>query len=168
MSYEQFKEFYEKHPDMDNAEYYAEFPETNKSTVRSWKTRLNKPIEIPEPTPAQVSEAQGFDEEMVKLLCTQTKTPYNEFEGVDTKSAMIVLKAKLKNMQLQEMDQKPNRSSNAPILPNPTPIGQNVKKFGIDPYITFDKLKDEIRMEIPWDVLMNPEKNKALGEVTNK
>ena len=165
MSYDEFKEFHEKHPDMDNAEYYAEFPETNKSTIRSWKTRINKPIEIPEPTPAQVSDAQGFDEEMVKLLCTQTKTPYNEFEEVDTKSAMIVLKAKLKNAQLQEAEQKPSRGSNTSILPAPKPIGQNVKKFGLDPYIEFDKIKDEIRMEIPWDVLMNPEKNKALGDI---
>jgi len=164
MSYEQFKEFHEKHPDMDNAEYYAEFPDTNKSTVRSWKTRLNKPIETPLPTAKEAEEVRGWDEEMVKLLCTQTKTPYNEMEGVDTKSALLILKNRLKNMQ-EAIPEKPSRGSNAPILPNPSPIGQNTKKFGLDPYIVFDDVKDEIRMEIPWDVLMDPEKNKALGEI---
>ena len=39
------------------------------------------------------------------------------------------------------------------------------KKFGLDPYIVFDEVKNEIRMEIPLDVLMDPEKNKKLGEI---
>ena len=167
MSYDQFKEFHEKHPDLDNQEYYAEFPETNKSTIRSWKSRVSTPkvIETPLPTQQQAANAQGFDDEMVKLLCTQTGTPYNEFEGVDTKSAMLVLKAKLRNKQLQDAEQKTSRASNSSILPNPAPIGQNKKQFGLDPYIEFDDVKNEIRMEIPWDVLMDPEKNRKLGEI---
>ena len=37
-------------------------------------------------------------------------------------------------------------------------------KLGIDEYLIFDKDKNEIRMEIPFDVLFNPEKNKELGK----
>ena len=44
-------------------------------------------------------------------------------------------------------------------------VGTGRKKFGIDEYIVFDKVKSEIRMEIPMDVLFNPEKNKKLGEL---
>ncbi len=166
MSYDEFKEFYDKHPDLDNTEYYTEFPETNKSTIRSWKAKLKQP-EIPTPPPP---EDKGIDDEMVKLLCNQTQTPYNEVEELDVKSALIVLKAKLRNIQLQQQEQekmgaKADKTSNTSILPIPAPIGQNKKQFGLDPYITFDTVKDEIRMEIPWDVLMDPEKNKKLGEI---
>ena len=170
MSYEKFKEFYGKHPDLDNAEYYVEFPDVNTSTVRSWKSRARKPVEPPPPPPTpappqEPSKNTVLDNEMVKLLCTQTNTPYSEMEGIDIKSALIVLKAKLKNMQLHVEPDKPDKTGNSPILPLPAPIGQNNKKFGLDPYITFDKVKDEIRMEIPWDVLMDPEKNRKLGEL---
>ena len=165
MSYDQFKEFHGKHPDLDNSEYYAEFPETNKSTIRSWKNRIRTPAPIPLPTKEESNKAQGFDEEMVKLLCTQTNTPHSELEGIDTKSAMIVLKAKLKNQQYQEAEQKTSRASNSSILPTPAPIGQSKKQFGLDPHIVFDEVKNEIRMEIPWDVLMDPEKNRTLGEI---
>lgn len=44
-------------------------------------------------------------------------------------------------------------------------VGTGRTKFGLDPYIIFDKTKGEIRMEIPMDVLFDPDKNKALGEV---
>ena len=165
MSYEQFKEFHVKHPDLDNQEYYKEFPETNKSTIRSWKLRARKPIEVPppEPTEEEAEKANGYEEEVLKLLCTQTGTPYSDFEGVDSKSAILILKNKQKSLQLQEQD-KPDRPSNTSILPAPNPIGQNVKKFGIDEFIDFDLEKNEIRMEIPWTELFNPEKNEALGK----
>ena len=166
MSYDQFKEFHEKHPDLDNQEYYAEFPETNKSTIRSWKNKVRKPIE-PTPPPPLPSEptatalGSGWEEEMIKLLCTQTKTNPNEFEGLDTKSALLVLKAKLKNIQLQDPP-KTNRAPNSSILPNPNPIGQSVAKFGLDQYINFT---DEINMEIPMSKLMNPKENEKIREI---
>ena len=40
--------------------------------------------------------------------------------------------------------------------------GSNRKKFNIDPYISFEG--NEINLELPWDVLFNPEKNKALKD----
>ena len=165
MNYEQFKEFHDKHPNLDNMEYYAEFPETNKSTVRSWKSRASKPKVIVTPLPSQeeAKRFQGLEEEMVKLLCTQTNTNIKTLEGLDNKSALIVLRNKQKDLQLHP-EPTPSRASNSPILPTPAPIGNSNRKFGIDPYINFDKVKNEIRMEIPWDVLFDPEKNRALGE----
>ena len=166
MNYEQFKEFHDKHPNLDNMEYYAEFPETNKSTVRSWKSRASKPKVIVAPLPSEKEAAryQGLEEEMVKLLCTQTNTDIKTLEGLDNKSALIVLRNKQKNDQLNP-EPPTSRASNSSILPNPAPIGQNKKQFGLDPYIEFDDVKNEIRMEIPWDVLMDPEKNRKLGEI---
>ena len=38
----------------------------------------------------------------------------------------------------------------------------NRKKYGIDPYISFEG--NEINLEIPFDVLFDPEKNKKLSE----
>ncbi|KKN20672.1 hypothetical protein LCGC14_0933220 [marine sediment metagenome] len=38
------------------------------------------------------------------------------------------------------------------------------RKFGIDPYIVFDKNLNEIRMEIPLDKLMDPEENAKIRE----
>jgi len=164
MSYEQFKEFHGKHPNMDNTEYYAEFPETNKSTIRSWKNRIRTPKPIPLPTQEEAAEHIGLREEMVKMLCTQTNTPLTEMEGVDNKSALIILRNKAKNQALQEANQKTSRTSNSSILPSPKPIGQSNEEFGLDPYINFDVARNEIRMEIPWEVLINPEKNRLLGK----
>ena len=166
MSYEEFKEFHGKHPNMDNAEYYAEFPETNKSTIRSWKTRIRKPIETPLPTETEATKlSSSWEDEMIKLLCTQTNTPFDEFEGIDNTSALMVLKARLKNSQLQEPEKKKG-TPNSPILPTPKSIGQNTKKFGIDQYIEFDGLDEgklnEIRMEIPMSKLMNPKENEEI------
>ena len=167
MDYEQFKEFHEKHPNLDNMEYYAEFPETNKSTVRSWKSRAAKPKTIVATLPSEkeAQRFQGLEEEMVKLLCTQTNTDIKALEGLDNKSALIVLRNKQKNMQLHPEEPTPtSRASNSSILPTPSPIGRSNNKFGLDPYINFDGVKNEIRMEIPWDVLFDPEKNRALGK----
>ena len=165
MDYEQFKEFHDKHPDLDNQEYYAEFPEANKSSIRSWKLKARTPLEVPppEPTEEEAKLGNGYEDEYLKLLCTQTGTPYSDFEGVDSKAAILILKNKQKSIQLLELD-KPGRGSNTPILPIPKPIGQNKKTFGIDKFIEFDLEKNEIRMEIPWTELFNPEKNEALGE----
>jgi len=169
MSYEQFKEFHDKHPDLDNSEYYVEFPETNKSTIRSWKSRLaTPPSPPPQPLPTQTvaSNNEGFEEQQkhyVQLLMTQTGSKESEFEGVDVKSKILILKNKLKNAQLNQ--DKPGRASNSSILPSPQPIGQHNAKFGIDPYIKFFDVNgtlQEIKMEIPMSKLMNPVENEKI------
>lgn len=162
-TYQKFKEFYDKHPDLDNGEYYAEFPTGNKSTIRSWKNRAAYVAPAPPTPPTTSNKVDSYalmQKELIASLMTQTESKATEFEGVDDKSVLLILKNRLRAIK----EQKPARAGNSQILPNPKPIGQNNKKFGIDEYIVFDDVKDEIRMEIPMDVLMDPEKNRALGE----
>lgn len=40
--------------------------------------------------------------------------------------------------------------------------GTGRRKHALDPYISFQG--NEINMEIPWDILSDPEKNKKLGK----
>ena len=162
-TYQEFKEFYDKHPDLDNGEYYAEFPTGNKSTIRTWKNRAAYIAPPPNTPPTQPSANKEFDAmqaEYIKILMTQTNSKEVEFEGVDGKSKLLILKNRLRAQQ----ETPPSRGSNAPILPNPKPIGQSNEKFGLDDYIEFDDVKNEIRMEFPLDTLLDPEKNRRLGE----
>ncbi|KKN56974.1 hypothetical protein LCGC14_0566960 [marine sediment metagenome] len=164
ITYDKFKEFYDKHPDLDNSEYYAEFPTGNKSTIRSWKNKA-APKATPKatpPDPPPATKDEGFDamqSEYIQLLTTQTKSNATEFEGLEEKSILVLLKNRLR---AQQELKPPSRASNGPILPTPKPIGQTNKKFGIDDYIVFDTVKNEIRAEIPMDTVMDPEKNKIL------
>ena len=162
VKYEEFKIFYDKHPDLDNSEYYAEFPETNKSTVRSWKNK-SKPQEVPpaDPpatAPAPPSDYAALEAEHIKMLIHQTQTKAAELEGLDNKSKLMILRNRIKTIE-ETTVRKPNSS----ILPAPKPASQTRKQYGIDEYIEFDKQKGEIRMAIPCDVLFDPEKNKGLG-----
>ncbi|KKL60268.1 hypothetical protein LCGC14_2207010 [marine sediment metagenome] len=161
ITYDKFKEFYDKHPDLDNSEYYNEFPTGNKSTIRSWKNKAAPKAEPPATTPPSTKD-EGFDamqSDYIQLLTIQTKSNATEFEGLDEKSILVLLKNRLRAQQEQK---PPSRASNGPILPHPKPIGQTNKTFGIDDYIVFDTVKNEIRAEIPMDTVMDPEKNKAL------
>jgi len=161
ISYKEFEAYYENNPDLDNTEYYERFPETNKSTIRSWKSRTAK-IEEPPLEEEEVIQSEGYEEmedEFIKLLITQTKSKEHEFKGVDNKSKILILKNRL----AAQKDEKKHKPQNTTILGNPPPIGKNKKKFGIDKYIVFDENKNEIRMEIPMDVLLDPKKNKGLG-----
>ena len=166
MTKEKFVEFHEKHPDLDNAEYYAEFPDVAKSTIRSWKSSVrNENAPTPQPLPTQdvANEHEGLEEQTnhyIQLMMTQTGTKTSELEGIDEKSKILILKNKLKMIQLQP----PGRTQNSSILPSPNPIGQTNKKFGIDDYINFDGVKNEIIMEIPMSKLMDPVENKKIRE----
>ena len=163
VKYEEFKLFHDKHPDLDNAEYYAEFPDTNKSTVRSWKYKARtpesvEPVTISEEVHKQKQDYEGLENEMVTMLITQTKSNARELEGLDTKSKLMILRNRAKALEENRV-----REPNSSILPAPRPEHITHKKFGIDEYIEFDSVKGEIRMEIPCDVLFDPEKNKGLG-----
>jgi len=165
ISYNEFTAYYENNPDLDNTEYYERFPDTNKSTIRSWKSRAAKPIE-PEITEEEVDQSTGYEElekEHIKLLIQQTGSDHKEFDGVDTKSIMTILKNRIAAQALNNKNK--DRPMNSTILGNPRPPGQNKKKYGIDEYMVFDTDKDEIRMKIPMDVLLDPKKNRALGEL---
>ena len=167
VKYEEFKIFHEKHPDLDNSEYYAEFPDTNKSTIRSWKNKIRTPLDIIEPKPTEpappdkkTADYSKLQDYLITTLMTQTGVKEPEIEGLDNNNKIIVLQNKAK--ALAEKQGK-GRAPNSSILPAPKPDSITTKKFGIDDYIIFDEVKNEIRMEIPWDVLADPEKNKGLG-----
>lgn len=164
VKYEEFKIFYDKHPDLDNAEYYAEFPETNKSTIRSWKLK-SKPKEPedeiePPAEPKKNTDYTELENEHIKMLILQTNTDVKELEGLDNKNKLMILRNRV---QTQAENKGKGRAPNSSILPAPRPDSITHKKFGIDEYIVFDEAKNEIRMEIPADVLFDPEKNKGLG-----
>lgn len=168
VKYEEFKIFHEKHPDLDNSEYYAEFPETNKSTVRYWKNKARIPIDTVEPIPTEPptpsdkepKDYSKLQEYLIATLMNQTGVKEHEIEGLDNNNKIIVLQNKAK--ALTEKQGK-GRAPNSSILPAPKPGSITTKKFGIDDYIIFDEVKNEIRMEIPWDVLTDPKKNEGLG-----
>lgn len=164
MSYKEFVEFHKDNPNMDNAEYYAKYPDVSKSTIRSWKSRIRTPI-TPEPTKTEVIEANGYEEQTkhyVEMLLTQTKSKPTEFEGVDNKSKILILKNRLR-VQKEEQANKPT-GSNSSIMPHTAAIGSVREQIGLSKYIEFDKNLNEIRMEIPMSKLMDPESNKALRE----
>ena len=162
VNYEEFKTFHEKHPDLDNSEYYAEFPDTNKSTIRSWKLKARKPIildEIPVSGPPKPpTDYTELENEHIKILINQTNSDVKELEGLDNKSKIMILRNRAK-----ALDENKVREPNSSILPAPRPDHITHKKFGLDDYIEFDTVNKEIRMEIPCDVLFDPEKNKGLG-----
>lgn len=161
-TYVEFKEFYDKHPDLDNSEYYSEFPTGNKSTIRSWKNRAAY-VPTAAPTPPNTDNYVEMQKEYIQSLLTQTSSKATEFEGVDDKSTLLILKNRLR-AQKEATPPSKVRAGNTPILPNPKPIGQTNEKFGLDDYIVFDDVKNEIRMEFPLDTLMDPEKNRKLRE----
>ena len=162
MKYEEFKIFHDKHPDLDNGEYYAEFPDSNQSTIRSWKNRARKPDIIEDIEPPKEgkpnTDYSELEDEHIKILIHQTKSNAKELEGLDNKSKIMILRNRVKTL-----DENKVREPNSSILPAPRPDHITHKKFGLDDYIEFDTVKGEIRMEIPCDVLFDPEKNKGLG-----
>ena len=159
MSKEEFEEFYKKHPDLDNGEYYAEFPDTNKSTIRSWKHQLMQPATPAAPsTPTKSADNSELEDEYIKLLTAQAKVDPKELEGLDNKSKILILKNKQKILS----EKKPTTSGGS-ILPQPLPPSHTEKHRGIDKYIEFDKQRNEIRMQIPMEEIFDPEKNKELG-----
>lgn len=161
-TYAMFKAYYDKHPDMDNSEYYAEFPTGNKSTIRSWKNRAAFVPPTPGEPPAPSKDLQEQQDHYVQLLMTQTNSKESEFEGVDRTSKILVLRNKLKAQQLSPSP----RPGNTSILPSPKPIGQSTEEFGVDEFIEFDMVDNEIRMEIPMSKLMNPVENEKIRSKT--
>jgi len=162
IQYSEFKEYHDNNPNLDNIEYYEKFPDTNKSTIRSWKSRAAHIEVVEEPTENQAKQSEGYEEleaEFIKVLMVQTSSNESELKGLDNKSKLLILK----NRKAAQEKENKNKNQNSGILPSPKPIGQGKKRFGLDDYIVFDDKKGEIRMQIPMNVLLDPKRNKALG-----
>ena len=148
---------------MDNAEYYNKYPDVNKSTIRSWKSRVRTtPIEvdIPEEEIKQFEGAEENEKYLIQMLMNQTGTKASEFTGVDNRSRLLILKNR-KRTQDEEKKNKPI-GSNSSIMPSTAAVGNVVEGIGLTKYIEFDNNLNEIRMEIPLEKLLSPEENKAL------
>jgi len=148
---------------MDNVEYYEKYPDVNKSTIRSWKSRVRTQSideEIPEEDLEQFEGAEENEKYLIQMLMTQTGTKASEFSGVDNRSRLLVLKNRKKAQDAEKKNKKVG--SNSSILPNTAAVGNIVEGIGLTKYIEFDNNLNEIRMEIPLDKLLSPEENKAL------
>ena len=148
---------------MDNAEYYEKYPDVNKSTIRSWKSRVRtQPIEeeIPEEEIKQFEGAEENEKYLIQMLMNQTGTKASEFTGVDNRSKLLILK----NRKISQDEEKKNKKvgSNSSIMPNTAAVGNVMEGIGLTKYIEFDNNLNEIRMEIPLEKLLSPEENKAL------
>ena len=148
---------------MDNAEYYEKYPDVNKSTIRSWKSRVRtQPIEeeIPEEEIKQFEGAEENEKYLIQMLMNQTGTKASEFTGVDSRSKLLILK----NRKRSQDEEKKNKKvgSNSSIMPNTAAVGNVMEGIGLTKYIEFDNNLNEIRMEIPLEKLLSPEENKAL------
>ena len=148
---------------MDNAEYYEKYPDVNKSTIRSWKSRVRtQPIEeeIPEEEIKQFEGAEENEKYLIQMLMNQTGTKASEFTGVDSRSKLLILK----NRKRAQDEEKKNKKvgSNSSIMPNTAAVGNVMEGIGLTKYIEFDNNLNEIRMEIPLEKLLSPEENKAL------
>ena len=148
---------------MDNAEYYNKYPDINKSTIRSWKSRVRtKPIEedIPEEDVIQFEGAEENEKYLIQMLMNQTGTKASEFKGIDNRSKLLLLKNRKRTQDEERKNKKVG--SNSSIMPSTAAVGNVVEGIGLTKYIEFDNNLNEIRMEIPLDKLLSPEENKAL------
>ena len=148
---------------MDNAEYYEKYPDVNKSTIRSWKSRVRtQPIEeeIPEEAIQKFEGAEENEKYLIQMLMNQTGTKASEFKGIDNRSKLLLLKNRKRTLDEEKKNKKVG--SNSSIMPSTAAVGNVVEGIGLTKYIEFDNNLNEIRMEIPLDKLLSPEENKAL------
>lgn len=158
ITFEVFKAFYDKNIDLDNAEYYKAFPTVNTGTVRSWKSRARTPKTEPEP-PKQPTDKDKIVEMQKQFYETLMATADHKTKGFakvfydkgDIDSALVILQENAKN-------QPP--MPNAPTIPTPT----GIPKLGLEKYMKYVPGSEKISWEIPASVLLDPEKNKKLGE----
>lgn len=164
--YKDFQEYFSKNADLDNKEYYEAFPDVPMSTIRYWKSKaINKSldreigidIDLEEDKEEKPKEHPHLVE-LVKMKKQAAHLTLNESEMLEMND--LATQNKMLDIILEKRKSRPgaNRGS------LPTPVGVGESKYGIDRYMKIDPDKHEIHMEIPFSVLMDPEKNKKLGE----
>lgn len=166
ITYEIFQVYFKENPELDNKELYEKFPTVNQGTIRNWKSKTRVVVPPKEPiTPVKPEEAQMKD--FVETLQNTLRGRVPQYlldatKDMDLKSAYIVLKTHSENLQ----DVK-GTDPNTPIIP--LPLGGQRSKREIDKYLTISIVpgnpkKNEINLEIPGSVALDPEKNKKLGD----
>jgi len=156
ITFEIFETYHAENPNLDNVEYYKAFPTVNTGTIRSWKSKArtsgSEPPSSQQATPADKENL--WRDELIQSLENQADYQTKEIiKDLDPESKLLVLKARV---ELNKKHPSPNTSS------IPTPVG-NVK-MGIEKYMKFVPGSGKIEWSIPASVILDPIKNKKLGE----
>lgn len=166
ITYEIFQVYFKENPELDNKELYEKFPTVNQGTIRNWKSKTRvvvppkEPITLVKPEDAQM---KNFVETLQNTL--RGRIPQYLLDAtkeMDLTSAYAVLKAHSENLQ-----EPKGTDPNTPIIP--LPLGGQRRKQVIDRYLTIttnpsNPKLNEITLDIPASVALNPEKNKKLGD----
>jgi len=154
VTFEVFEVFHKNNPDLDNAEYYKAFPSVKQGTVRSWKSRVRTTTTEPTPPvqPTEKDEVLKIKEEFLESLIARA--------DIRTKALIDKLDIDSKILVLQENEKQQKPMPNMPGIPTPT----GMPKVGLEKYMTYVPGSEKISWEIPASVLLDPEKNKKLGE----
>ena len=162
-TFEEFKEFFKDNIDLDNTELYEEFPSNPKGTIRGWKTRVKNDIN----QSAQLQETPKVDQQnnwIIKALCNDLGINEEGLEGLTYNQKLNFLQNKSIEKKIAKT-KEPKTQVAGGILPAAMTYGEDNIDYGIAEYITkFDGINNKITVEIPWDVLLDPEKNVELGK----
>lgn len=156
ITFEVFESFYAANSDLDNNEYYKAFPTVNAGTIRSWKSKARANGSEPAPNQQQTPEdkANVWRDELIESLSNQVDNRTKELiKDLDPDSKVLVLKEQIKQLAAHP-------APNNPSIPNPT----GRPKMGLEKYMKYVPGSDKLEWEIPATVLLDPIKNKKLGE----
>lgn len=159
ITYEVFEAFHSKNPDLDNSEYYKAFPTVNTGTIRSWKSKARSTtasITTPQQPTTPDDKVQKLQQQLLDTLLAgadvRAKALAQPFVNKkDFDSAILLLQ---ENAKIQ----KP--APNMPTIPTPTGTPQP----GLAKYMKYVPGSEKISWEIPASELLDPIKNKKLGE----
>jgi hypothetical protein len=163
ITFEVFEAYHKVNPDLDNIEYYKQFPNVNTGTVRSWKARARKassePVDQTEATPSDHEPKDDkYLDEVIEIMKKTSRMNPKLLDGLDKNSQYRILK---------------NAMDNQPADPNMklyTPSGSGSQKMGIEKYMRIDEkaFKErgfgEVEIQIPASKLYNPDESKKLGK----
>ena len=158
ITYEVFEAYHKSNPDLDNSEYYKAFPTVKEGTIRYWKSKARTPPTEPTPTTATKPDEVilGLQKQLLDTLIAGADVKAQALakpfiDKGDLDSAILLLQ---ENAKIQ----KP--------LPNtgsvPTPTG--TPQLGMAKYMKYNPGSEKITWEIPASVMLDPKKNKELGE----
>lgn len=164
ITFETFQSFFKSNSDLDNIEYYKQFPSVNTGTIRSWKARAKKnnanpPPSVPQTSPDGTKET-NYRDDMITLLKQTTKVQEYVLEGLEPDAQLRLLQ----NMHEQQ------KSTPDPNIHLMTPSGSGGQKLGIDQYIRIDEKSfkekgfGKVDIRIPASELHNPEQAKKLNQ----
>ena len=154
ITFEVFETFHKANPDLDNSEYYKAFPTVKTGTVRSWKSKARSTTIEPTPPvqPTDKDEVLKIKEQFLETLIARA--------DVRTKALIDKLDIDSKILVLQENEKQQKPLPNTPSIPTPT----GMPKVGLAKYMKYVPGSEKISWEIPASVLLDPKKNKKLGE----